>query len=141
MTQQLPQKNEKQKLQERREKVSHLLVKGCKQLDMADQLGVSRETIARDVRFLKEQAMTWFKTVSTADYIFEYKILLDKLKDFEFDMRQMIKNSSDNSEKIKIIKPLQDNIELQLKMLTYPVVNNLLKITKGLEQKELTRAT
>lgn len=135
------QKTEKQKLQERREKVCHLLVKGCKQLDIADQLGVSRETITRDVRFLKVQAITWFKTVRTADFIFEYTMLLEKLKDFEFDMRQMIKNSNDNSEKIKFIKPLQDNIELQLKMLTYPVVNNLLTVVQSQEQKELTRAT
>jgi len=103
---------------ERKEKVSYLLIKGHKEIEIAKILGVSRKTIVRDVAYLKEASHTWLEDLVKTGVIFESKLAIDKLKDNEMRIRVLLEKTDLKIEQqAKLIKQLDDNVSLQLQML------------------------
>src|SRR5436853_7882651 len=64
----------------RREQVSVLLIKGRNETKIAQELGVSRQTIVRDVSFLKKSSQSWLEGLAKDGFIFEDRLSLDKIK-------------------------------------------------------------
>lgn len=98
-------------IKERQEKVSSLLMTGHTEVAIAKMLGVSRETIVRDVRELKNMSPQWIDSLAQYGFIFEFKLFLDLLKSHRVILQDMLENSSSTLEKLKIIRQIQENIE------------------------------
>lgn len=128
-------KTQEQMIALRREKVAHFLIKGYPEIEIAKMVNVSRETVVRDVRVIKMQARGWYANLVTVEYLYEYKMIFDKLKDYEYELQQMKNEAKDVKDKIKITKALQDNIFLQLKLADYPTAKHLLEIMTSLEKQ------
>ena len=92
--------------QERKELVSYYLVKGFTETKISETLHVSRKTITRDIAFLKKDG-----------FIHEYKLALDKIKDHEVELQKLLSESKNISQKLQILKALDDNTKRYLELL------------------------
>lgn len=104
--------------QKRIEQVSYRLVKGDPESEIAKTLNVSRRTVVRDVAYLKRASRNWLDGSSKDGFIFEYKLALDKIKDREFELQKLYKQSTEIGQKLQIHKALNDNTKLYLELLS-----------------------
>jgi len=110
-------------IKQRQEKVASLLMMGHTEISIAKMLGVSRETIVRDVRELKSMSPQWLDSLAQHGFTFEFKMCLDLLKTLRAKLLDMLQNASSTSEEIKIIREIENNIALYNQwMLDGPVV-------------------
>jgi len=105
------------KVAERREKVSRLLIKGKTETEIAEELEVARRTIVRDVSFFKSTASNWLDGLAKNGFIYEYKLCLDKIRYHGKELQKLYEESDDSSEKIDILKALDENAKLYLQLL------------------------
>jgi len=105
------------KVAERREKVSRLLIKGKTETEIAEELEVARRTIVRDVSFFKSTASNWLDGLAKNGFIYEYKLGLDKIRYHGKELQKLYEESDDSSEKIDILKALDENAKLYLQLL------------------------
>lgn len=75
------------KIAERQYQVNLLLGEALTERGIAKTMGVSRETIVRDVHELKEQANKWLTEEAKTGFIYQCKLALDKLLRIELDLR------------------------------------------------------
>lgn len=75
------------KISERQYQVNLLLGEAITERAIAKTMGVSRETIVRDVHELKQQANKWLTEEAKTGFIFQCKLALDKLLRIELDLR------------------------------------------------------
>jgi hypothetical protein len=129
----LPNNSQDQTMQERRENVSYLLIQGFTEVEIAKKLGVSRETIVRDVRCLKSLANPWIDDLAKNGFPFEYRLTMDKLKENERGYRKMLqKPDLTVTEELRIRKALDDNICQQFQLLGEgPTLQSLNKIVRA----------
>jgi len=104
-------------ISQRRETVSYLLIRGKTETQIAEELGVERRTIVRDVSYLKKSSISWLNGLAKDGFIYEYKLGLDKIREHERDLQQLLTEATEISEKIQIIKVLDDNSKLYLELL------------------------
>jgi len=124
-------KTQEQEIEERREKVSQLLLQGFTEVLVAKELGVSRETIVRDVRVLKEEALPWFDDLAGIGFAHEAKLALDKLRQCERWLHELRDQAKTSDEKLKAIRALEENIICQSQYLANgPTVHSLNKAMK-----------
>jgi len=105
------------KVAKRREKVSYLLIRGKTETKIAEELCVERRTIVRDVSFLKSTASNWLEGLAKNGFIYEYKLGLDKIRDHEKEFQKLYEETEDTSQKLAILKALDDNSKLYLQLL------------------------
>lgn len=116
-------------IEERQDKVAFLLTKGATGKDIATQLGVSRETVERDIAVLREKSQDWFNKRAKEGFVFKYKIIMDQLESIQRDL-QIIKQTLDEEalalkkegkaessahldRRLKVIRSIEENIVLQ----------------------------
>src|SRR3989338_7331676 len=104
-------------IQKRREQISFLLVKGKSETEIAKELNVHRNTIVKDVSYLKEFSQNWLGGLAKNGFIFEYKLALDKIRDHEREFQRLYDNSNDDSVKVQILKLLDENTKMYLELL------------------------
>jgi len=104
-------------IRERRQKVSNLIIKGKTETEIASILCVHRNTIVRDVSFLKKQSHNWLDGLAKNGFIYEYKLSLDKIRDHERELQKLFEDSEDIGQKTQILKALDDNSKLYLELL------------------------
>ena len=104
-------------IQKRREQISFLLVKGKSESEIAKELNVHRNTIVKDVSYLKEFSQNWLGGLAKNGFIFEYKLALDKIRDHEREFQRLYDNSNDDSVKVQILKLLDENTKMYLELL------------------------
>jgi len=105
------------KTQARLEKVSNFLIQGLSEKEIANKLDVSRQTIVRDVAFLKKTAPHWIDDLAKGGFVFEYKLSIDKLNDIDSKLSALFDQSKDIWEKIAIAKTRKEIITDRLEML------------------------
>ena len=131
MTAEQTLKTKSEEIRERRERVATMIKSGTES-EIAEELNVSRETVARDVAYLKKSAGFWLDDLAVNGFIFEYKSSLDELKENRADLRKLYKNSTDEFEKRLILKDIDANIALYIKLLSEaPTVLAFKKKTGG----------
>ncbi len=101
----------------RREQVSYLLIRGKTETQIAKEINVDRRTIVRDVSFLKKASHSWLDGLAKEGFIYEYKLSLDKIRNHEQELQKLYDQTNDISQKIQIIKLLDDNSKLYLELL------------------------
>ncbi len=104
-------------IRERRQKVSNLIIKGKTETEIASILFVHRNTIVRDVSFLKNQSHNWLDGLAKNGFIYEYKLSLDKIRDHERELQKLFEDSEEIGQKTQILKALDDNSKLYLELL------------------------
>ena len=104
-------------IQTRREHVSYFLVKGKSETEIAKELGMHRNTIVKDVSYLKEFSQFWIGGLAKNGFLFEYKLALDKVRDHERELQRLYNASNDESLKVQILKSLDENTKLYLELL------------------------
>lgn len=124
-------KNKSEEIRERREHVASL-IKFKTEEKIAIELGCSRETIARDIAFLKQSAQVWLDDLAANGFIFEYKAALDELKENRSKLKDLYNSSTEDFEKRLIVKDSDANIALYIKLLSEaPTVLAFRKKTGG----------
>lgn len=101
----------------RRETVVSLLNKNMPETKIAEILGVSRQTIIRDVSFLKRSSSSWIDGLAKHDFIFEYKLKLDRIKSRGGELQKLYDETKDTEKKVSILKAMDKNDKLYLEML------------------------
>lgn len=128
----------KKSVQARREEVSRLLLKNLSETKISEILGVSRQTIVRDVFFLKSLSSDWLDGLAKNGFIFECKQALDKIKDVGRRLEELYDITDDVWQKISILRAIEANAKLYLEMLSeYPTLHaykKALKITQNVSQ-------
>jgi IS30 family transposase len=115
----------------RREKVSYRLIKNMSETDIAKELGVARQTIVRDVAFLKKSSHNWLDGLAKDGFIFEYRLGLEKIKTNGAELQKLYKQTNDVWQKIAILKELDQNSKLYLEMLgETPTIHAYRRATK-----------
>ena len=110
----LPDKSKKKAVNERRDKVNRLLLKGATQKEIANQLKISIATVERDVKAIKEMSSVWLDDLAQKGIVHEWKISLDKLKDTERNLNQILQDPSlPRDDKLRVLKQRDENIALQ----------------------------
>ena len=115
----------------RLEKVSFNLVRGMNETKIAESLGVSRQTIVRDVAFLKRSAHSWLDGLGKDGFIFEYKLALERIKEDRYELQKLLDESKNVGEKIAILEAMDKNAIRYLQMLgETPTIHAFRKATK-----------
>ncbi|MCV0372743.1 MAG: hypothetical protein K5793_04225 [Nitrosarchaeum sp.] len=125
------------KIKERREKVLEYLLNGYTEEKISDIFKVSQKTISRDIQILKLESVKYIRVFPIQEYLFLYKLSVDKLQNYEIQLNQLKENTTTEN-KIKIIRELQKNIELQVKMLASPMLYTVKSLLEYFEGKLTT---
>lgn len=104
-------------IKSRRENVACYLAKGTPEVRIAELLGVDRATIVRDVAYIKGAARGWLDDLAKDGFIHEYRMALEKLRDHEFELQKLLAGAGSVTEKIQILRALDENIRLYLQLL------------------------
>ncbi len=132
----------KSAIQERRQNVSNHLIKGKAETEIANELGVHRNTIVRDVYFLKKQSQNWLDGLAKNGFIFEYKLALAKIRDHESELQKLYNKTNDLGHKIQILKALDDNAKLYLELLgETPTIHAYKRAIKQVQDQNLVQTT
>ena len=129
-------------IQERRQRVSYFLVKGKNESEIAKEIGVHRNTIVRDVSYLKKHAQNWLDGIAKEGFIYEYKLSLDKIRDHERELQKLYSQTEETSHKIQILKALDDNAKLYLELLgETPTIHAYKRAIKQVQDQNLVQTT
>ena len=132
----------KSAIQERRQNVSNHLIKGKAETEIANELGVHRNTIVRDVSFLKKQSQNWLDGLAKNGFIFEYKLALAKIRYHESELQKLYNKTNDLGHKIQILKALDDNAKLYLELLgETPTIHAYKRAIKQVQDQNLVQTT
>ncbi len=132
----------KSAIQERRQNVSNHLIKGKAETEIANELGVHRNTIVRDVSFLKKQSQNWLDGLAKNGFIFEYKLALAKIRDHESELQKLYNKTNDLGHKIQILKALDDNAKLYLELLgETPTIHAYKRAIKQVQDQNIVQTT
>jgi len=103
---------------EKMEKTAILLRQGYTQTQIATHLGIRRRTVVRYVAELREISQQWLNDLAIGGLVFETKMAIDKLKDNEIEIRELLKSTDiDIQLKARLLKQLDENIVLQLQII------------------------
>jgi hypothetical protein len=125
------QKSHRQEIVERRAKVAEL-VKDKTELAVANILGVSRETIVRDVGFLRKSSKAWLEGLAKGNgFIFEYQLTLERLRNNRVKYAELYDESKDTKEKLAILKESRENDKTYLEILSgIPTIHALRQVVE-----------
>ena len=122
------------KIKKRREKVSEFILQGYSEREISKVLGISNKTISRDVKILKKESIKYLRMFPTQEYLFLYKLTVDKLQSYELQLNQL-KEKTSTENKIKIIRELHKNVDLQVKMLAGPMLYHIKYLLKRVDER------
>jgi len=124
-------------IQARREKISYYLVKGIPESKIAELLGVHRNTVGRDVAYLKKSAKNWLDGLAKDGFIYEYRLTLEKIRDHERELQELLTQSDNIMQKLQILRALDDNSKLYLETLGgAPTISAYKRALNRLEQQQ-----
>jgi predicted transcriptional regulator len=101
----------------RREKVAYYLVKGAPEGRIAELLGVTRMTVARDIAYIRGSAKGWLDDLARDGFIHEYKLALEKIRDHEFELQKLLDKAESIAQRVVILRALDENVRLYLELL------------------------
>jgi len=122
----------KNKINSRRDRTSSLLIQGYTETKISEILDVSRQTVLRDVKFLKKASQSWLDGLAKDGFIFEYKLCLDKVKERERKLQQLVEDEKDSMKVASLIRTLNSCTKLYAELLdAAPTIHS---IKKSLEE-------
>ncbi len=117
----------KEELRRRRKMVAELMP-FYSQSEIADRLGISRPTAARDIGFLKQTALDWADDLPRGGYILNIKHILGKLSLLCNVLEGELRETDDVMQKASIIEKLGKLFVMQAQILNgSPIIYALRK--------------
>jgi hypothetical protein len=101
----------------RREKVWECLIKDMPEPRIAELLGVPIKIIRHDVIYLKKSVHDWLDGLAKGDFVYEYRLSLEKIKAHQYELRQLLLQAGNIAEMVQIIRAHDENIKLYLDLL------------------------
>lgn len=135
----LPDQSKEEEIQERREKVMELLAQCWTEQRIADELKVSKITIVRDVKWLREySASKWADDLVNEGFFYYMKKCFDEFEYLKGKMHQFLEEDHPVKEKVMVTKTLTDLICNQVNIVSAgPVLQGLKQIVNRNKQPNL----
>lgn len=92
-------------------------MQGHTEISIAKQLGISRETIVRDVKVLKDQSFSWLSNLAKDGLCHEFKLVLDELRNLRIQLVELLEITPTVNDRIRLIREIEINCEIYLKYL------------------------
>jgi IS30 family transposase len=110
--------NSQLSLEERRRQVAHLLARAKTETEIAQSLGVSQQTISRDIQALKEASLQFVYDLAKSDLAYYYKQKLNGLDEVIGEAWKMYGSTVTNrKEKLMALKIIVMAHETSFKLL------------------------
>jgi hypothetical protein len=109
------------KLEERRRQVASMLAQSMTEQEIADNLGVDRTTISRDVTVLKRMSQQFVYDLAKSDLAFYYKQCLNTIQEAErmiwetYRSREQL-SEAERKERYQISKMIIDSVHARFTM-------------------------
>lgn len=114
--------------------MAYHLVKGTPEALIAEQLGVHRGTIARDIAYIRNSAKSWLDDLARDGFIHEYRMALEMIRDHRLEMQQLLPEASVR-QKVQILRALDENVKLYLELLgETPAVHAFKRAVRKLDE-------
>lgn len=104
-------------VQKRRQNVSSYLRDGYSEFNIAKTLNVSRQTIVRDVKAIKNAAHSWLDDLANGGFVFEYKLALERIQQSRIKLENLYDEAQDIEQKRRLLKSLDANTKMYLEIL------------------------
>ena len=105
----LPDKSKEEEVQARKEKVMEYLAQCWTEQKIADELGVSKITVVRDVKWLREYAYSkWADDLVGEGFFYFMKKCFDEFEYLKRKLHEILEEDHSSREKISAIKALND---------------------------------
>jgi len=128
-----------QQIEWRRNKVQELAVKGFTQSDICQILQLSKYTVSRDIKFLREQAKEVIKNHIDEKLPYEFDKAVKGIEEIikeAFIMVAQAEKTQDNKGKVTALSLAKDSIQTKMDLLTHTtLLNNSIKFVEGNKQK------
>jgi hypothetical protein len=108
---------------------------------IAELLSVHRNTITRDVAHLRNEAKSWLDELAKEDgFVYEYRVALEKIRDHEYDLQKLLHEADNVTQKVQVLRALDDNVRLYLELLgDTPTVHAFKRAIKKLQGEQDSR--
>lgn len=113
------------------------LIKGTPEAQIAGLLGVHRSTVARDIAYIRSEAKGWLDDLAKDGFIHEYHMALEKLRDHEYELQQLLIKTDNIGKKIQILRALDENTVRYLELIgETPTVHAFKRALSRLEEQK-----
>ena len=121
----------------RRNKVQELAVKGFTQSDICQILQLSKYTVSRDIKFLREQAKEAIKNHIDEKLTYEFDKAVKGIEEIikAFIMVAQAEKTQDNKGKVTALSLAKDSIQTKMDLLTNAMLNDSIKFVEYTKQK------
>ena len=134
-------------IKERRKQVASLLSRSATEREIAEQLGVDRSTISRDLKYLKWEAQRFVYDLAKSDLAFYYRKSLDGIEEAKKESWKIYNDETvPVREKLLALKLIMDADVTRFKLLSEgPAVLNMksledrLNRIEGMEGQQINR--
>src|ERR671931_1337575 len=121
----------------RRSKVTELRARGLSYAEIAQQLQVSRTSIASDVQYLREQAKGTIKEYVTEHLPEQYQVCLSALDTILKHAFDILETSDDNKEKLQAMELFKDTHLVKPELLSNATtIDSALNYIRSKQQKQ-----
>ena len=127
-----------QQIEWRRNKVQELAVKGFTQSDICQILQLSKYTVSRDIKFLREQAKEAIKNHIDEKLPYEFDKAVKGIEEIikeAFIMVAQAEKTQDNKGKVTALSLAKDSIQTKMDLLTNAMLNDSIKFVEDTKQK------
>ena len=127
-----------QQIEWRRNKVQELAVKGFTQSDICQILQLSKYTVSRDIKFLREQAKEAIKNHIDEKLPYEFDKAVKGIEEIikeAFIMVAQAEKTQDNKGKVTALSLAKDSIQTKMDLLTNAMLNDSIKFVEYTKQK------
>ncbi len=121
-----------------RNKVQELTVKGFTQSDICQILQLSKYTISRDIKFLREQAKEAIKNQIDEKLPYEFDKAVKGIEEIikeAFIMVAQAEKTQDNKGKVTALSLAKDSIQTKMDLLTNAMLNDSIKFVEDTKQQ------
>jgi IS30 family transposase len=103
-------------IEERRRQVASYLAQSMTELEIADKLGVTRVTISRDIKVLKEMSQQFIYDLAKSDLAYYYKQCIDAIQEAERIIWESYRNKDqftepERKERYQLAKIIIDSVQ------------------------------
>lgn len=103
---------------ERRMKVSMMMAQSYPKTEITERLGISPETLNRDIAWLQSLNADWLAATAKEGFIFENRMAIEKLKYQEQRLSELrVRCQSDIKDSVMLERAIMDNVKLQLEII------------------------
>jgi IS30 family transposase len=108
-------------IEERRRQIASYLAQSMTELEIADKLGVTRVTISRDIKVLKEMSQQFMYDLAKSDLAYYYKQCIDAIQEAERIIWESYRNKDqftepERKERYQLAKMIIESVQARFSL-------------------------